>query len=450
MSDRVPSRATLLAVIERQAAEIMRLSALVLRLQTQIEDLKAEQSRLVSEGTGRPPAWVKPNSPARSSEKKARKKRTTNFARKRSDQPTQQIVHGVESCPRCACTLVGGWVKRHREVIEIVLPRVEVIDHVLLERVCPQCGKRAVPKMGSAAGIVGQCRFGPRLMAYISALHEEGRMPIDVIQNHLATIWRLHVSSGAIERILHAVATRSQAAVDALQAEIRHSEIVHADETGWREDGQNRYVWLIATATARYLEIGRRNGEHIDALLGKDFAGTLVTDFYGAYDHFLGDKQRCWAHLWRDVKDLRAQFPTDPTLARWATRLRRLYHAARDQPTLQLTERTQRRLRLEVLVRRLCAPFVPTPAPQRTLCQRILKHSHELFTFVENQLVPPTNNLAERTLRPYVIARKVWGGTRSEQGSIDAMRRASLVLTWRARGLNPFVEFQNLLLSAQV
>src|SRR5438132_12965212 len=140
MSERVPSRATLLAVIERQAAEIMRLSAHVLRLQTQIEDLEAERSRLVSEGTGRPPTWVKPNSPARSSEKKARKKRTTNFARKRSDQPTQQIVHGVESCPRCACTLVGGWVKRHREVIEIVLPRVEGRDHVLLESVCTQCG----------------------------------------------------------------------------------------------------------------------------------------------------------------------------------------------------------------------------------------------------------------------------------------------------------------------
>ena len=184
--------------------------------------------------------------------------------------------------------------------------------------------------------------------------------------------------------------------------------------------------------------------------MGKDFAGTLVTDFYGVYDHFPGEKQRCWAHLWRDVKDLLAQFPTDLALARWAAQLRRLYHAARDQLPLTPTERTKRRLRLEDLVRRLCQPVLATEAPQRTLCQRILKYSHELFTFVENRLVPSTNNLAERTLRPYVIARKVWGGTRSEQGSIAAMRRASLVLTWRVRSLNPFVEFQNLLLSPQV
>jgi hypothetical protein len=449
MNDRLPSRTELLDVIERQAAEITRLAAEVARLQARVEELEVERARLAGEEQGRPPAWVKANPPARSREKEERRKRATNFARKRSDAPTQQIVHGVERCPTCAGTLLGGWVKRHREIIEITLPRVEVIDHVLLERVCPTCGVRAVPTLGGADGAVGQHRLGPRLMAYIATLHEEGRMPVDVIQTHLATIWGLAVSGGAIEGVLHAVATRGAAAVDALQEEIRRSAVVHADETGWREDGQNRYVWLIATPTARYLEIGRRTIEHIDDLLGKDFAGTLVTDFYGVYDHFPGEKQRCWAHLWRDVKDLLAQFPTDRALTRWANQLRRLYHAARAQPPLPPSERTKRRLRLEELARRLCAPAVQREVPQRTLCQRILKHSHELFTFVENYLVPHTNNLAERTLRPYVIARKVWGGTRSEQGSTDAMRRASLVLTWRARGLNPFVEFQTLLLSPQ-
>ena len=450
MGDHLPSRRELLELLERQAAEITRLAAEVTRLHARVAELEAERARLLEETPERPPAWVKPNTPVRAGGKKARRKRATNHARPRSTEPTQQVTHGVERCPHCASTLRGGWVKRHREIIEISLPRVEVIDHLLLERVCPACGTHAVPVLGTAAGVVGQHRLGPRLMAYITTLHEEGRMPVEVIQTHLATIWGLTLSSGAIEGVLHAVATRGQAAVAALQEEIRHGGVVHADETGWREDGQNRYVWLIATSTARYLEIGRRNSEHIDDLLGKDFAGTLVTDFYGVYDHFPGKKQRCWAHLWRDVKDLLAQFPTDPSLARWATQLRRLYHAARDQPVLSPHEQTHRRLRLEELVRRLAAPFVGTQTPQRTLCQRILKYSHELFTFVDHRLVPPTNNLAERTLRPYVIARKVWGGTRSEQGSIDAMRRASLLLTWRARGLNPFVEFQNLLLSPQV
>ena len=87
---------------------------------------------------------------------------------------------------------------------------------------------------------------------------------------------------------------------------------------------------------------------------------------------------------------------------------------------------------------------------QRTLCERIPRYVHELFIFVVNRQVSPTNNEAERSLRPLVIARKVWGDTRSKQGSIDAMRRATLMDTWRVRGLNPFLEVQKLLLSPQI
>jgi transposase len=443
------SRSALLETIERLVAENERLRAEVDRLVGRVADLEAELARAKGESEKpRPPSWVKPNVADRSQgEKTARKKRAGKFVRKRSDQPTQQIVHAVEECPQCRCHLVGGWVKRHRETIEIPLPQVDIIDHVLLERVCPQCAKVCVPRLGLKDGIVGKHRLGPRLMSLIGTLHEEGRMPIEVIQTHLQTIYRLTLSVGAIDGVLKSLAARGTKVVEAIQAEIQQSGVVHADETGWREDGKNRYAWLIATPLACYLEVGRRNNPQIDKILGKDFAGTLVTDFYGAYDHFTGPKQRCWAHLWRDVKDLLAQFPQDHSLIRWAHHLRRLYRQARDTPPLPDAERTTRRLRLEQVLRTLCEPVAGKDVPHRTLAQRILKHSHELFTFVENPAVPHTNNFAERLLRPYVIARKVWGGTRSAQGSTDAMRRASLVLTWRLRGLNPFTEFQNLLLS---
>ncbi len=203
---------------------------------------------------------------------------------------------------------------------------------------------------------------------------------------------------------------------------------------------------------SRFRQQYRSAGEPIlghKETLGKDFAGALVPDVYGAYDHVDCAKQRCGVHLWRDVKDLLRQAPTDQALVRWAHRVRRLDRLARDGPALPLAEGTNRRLRLEEVLRRLCAPVVGTEAPHRGLCQRILKHRHELFTFVENQDVPANNNLAERLLRLYLIARKVWGGMRSEQGSTDAMRRASLVLTWRLQGLTPVVEFQRLLLSPQ-
>jgi hypothetical protein len=104
---------------------------------------------------------------------------------------------------------------------------------------------------------------------------------------------------------------------------------------------------------------------------------------------------------------------------------------------------------LEARLSRACEPFLGGVKPHRVLCQRILKYLHELFTFVVNPAVPPTNNEAERDLRPLVIARKVWGGTRSPRGSVDAMRRATLFGAWRAQGLNPFHEVYGLLLSPQ-
>lgn len=448
-------RAQLYRIIERLVSELEQLRAENARLQAEIERLTLRVAELEAELAGRspgapqPPAWVKKNTPARSSPKRQRKKRGTNFARKRG-VPTRQVVHAPEACPSCGCTLKGGSVKRHREIIELVVSPVEVTDHLLVERVCPQCEKAVTPVLGSAEGVVGRHRFGPRLLALITFWHEGSRMTVRTIQEQLKTLFAVHVSLGAIEEALHTVATRGEPVAKAIREEIRRSEVVHSDETGWREDGQNRYVWLIATATARYFELGRRTNDQIDSMLGPEFSGILVTDFYGAYDHFPGEKQRCWAHLLRDVADLEAQYPDDSALARWARQVRRIYRQARDRPGSDPKTRRATRERLEVLLARVCERFIGTVAPQRVLCQRIVKHLHELFTFVAHPGVPSTNNEAERDLRPLVIARKVWGGTRSAQGSADAMCRATLHSTWRVRGLNPFHELQNLLLSPQV
>ena len=442
------SRDELYRLIERLVRELEQARGEVERLALRVKELESE---LAGRGSGspHPPAWVKKNTLARSSPKSPRKKRSTNFARKRG-VPTREVRHAAESCPSCGCVLKGGSVKRHREVIELVVSPVEVTDHLLVERVCPKCDQAVTPTLREADGVVGRHRFGPRLMALISLWHEGSRMTVRTIQEQMKTLFGVHVSLGAIEDALHTVSVRGEPQVKAIREEIRQSKVVHSDETGWRENGQNRYVWLIATSTARYFEIGRRTNEQIDSILGPDFSGVLVSDFYAAYDHFLGLKQRCWAHLLRDVADLAAQYPDDTELALWATRVRGLYGQARDRPGEDPKARRATRKRLEAQLARACEPCLGSEKPQRVLCQRILKYLHELFTFVVNPAVPPTNNEAERDLRPLVIARKVWGGTRSPQGSVDAARRATLFGTWRARGLNPFHQVYDLLLSPQL
>ena len=310
-----PSRAELCGIIDRLAAKIQSLEAELRESRRREAELAAEVERL--RGRPSPPSWVKKNTPARTGPKRPRKNRTQNFARRRGT-PTKREVHAVAECPTCGSALRGGTIKRHREVIEIKLPPVVITDHVLVERTCPRCGTSTTPVLGPANGVVGQHRFGPRLLALITTWHESARMPVRTIQTQIETLFGVHVSLGGIEDALHTTAESGADHVLAIRDEIRQSGVVHADETSWREDGQNRYVWLIATPTARYFELGRRTNEQIDEILGPDFSGVLVCDFYAAYNHFPGEKQsfsRRTGHTFSGTS--RTSLTNIPTTTNW-------------------------------------------------------------------------------------------------------------------------------------
>ena len=335
MEKRPPTRAELYRALEQQNARCTaRESALTQalaeneRLSGEIAERKAELGRR-GPSSPTPASWIKANSPPRP--KKVRHKRQANCARVRG-VATRQVIHAVDACPDRGCHLRGGSTKRHREIIEISPTPAVVTDHVVRERICPLCAKRCVPTLGVADGVVGQHRFGPRLLGMIAVLHDVGRMTVRPIQAHLASVFGVHVSIGAITDALRTVARQGAGHVAAIRDAVRASLVVHADETGWRQDGQNRYLWVASTATDHYFAIGRRTKDQIDAILGADFPGILVTDFYAVYDHFLGLKQRCWAHVLRAAADLLVSFPDDRALIHWVDRLRRLYSTAHDTP----------------------------------------------------------------------------------------------------------------------
>jgi transposase len=89
-------------------------------------------------------------------------------------------------------------------------------------------------------------------------------------------------------------------------------------------------------------------------------------------------------------------------------------------------------------VERLGLPYAREKHPCRALAKRVLRHQNELFRFVLVAGLAADNNLAERSLRPLVVVRKISGGTRSPQGSQTRMILASVFATGEARGLNPY------------
>ena len=438
------------AEVDLQSGSRETLLAVIAELRRRVEELEA---LLSSRG---PTAGMPGNKPSvkrhQPEMKGPRKRRLHGFARRRME-PTQRVIHAPESCPECGTGLSGGWVQRTREVIELPVVAAEVIEHVFVARICPLCRKRRLPQEPLQGLAVGRQRLGVNLVSLIVTLREEGRLPIRSIQWYLQTVHRLKLSVGAIVEAIHRAAQQAQPAVAAMLERIRGSPVVHADETGWREAGVNGYVWTFSTPTERYFLRRGRGKEVVDEALGESFNGVLVSDFYAAYNHYPGLKQRCWAHLLRDIHDLKALYPQDTGLAQWAGTVQELYAKAKTKTSVAADGRlaSRRQLAFEKELLALCGPFSnDQAAPQAKLCRRIERFIKELFVFVSHPDVPPENNAAERSLRHLVISRKISGGTRSERGTSSKMALASLFGSWRSNSLNPLLECRNLLLSPQL
>jgi hypothetical protein len=325
----------------------------------------------------------------------------------------------------------------------------QVIEHQYVARVCPLCRKRRVPP-GDLGGIVlgPRHRLGVGLVSLIVTLREEGRLPFARIRWYLATFHQLPLSVGELVRVVQRVAQRASTTVATLRQTIAASPVVGADETGWREHGHNGYVWTFSTSSACYCVRRGRGKEVLDEVLGTTGEAVVVSDFYAAYHHYLGLKQRCWAHLLREIHELTLLYPTDVALANWAAAIVDLYHAAVAHRAPDERHRVLAQQDYQARLLAVCTPFLADPrALQAKLSRRIAKHLAELFVFVADPRVPPTNKGAERSLRHLVTSRKISGGTQSAHGTTAKMTLASIFGTWRLQGTNPFTACYALLQS---
>ena len=398
-----------------------------------------------------PPSWVKANKPARP--KKERRKRTHGFARRR-EEPTHRAEHAMASCPECRTPLQGGRVRCRRQVITIPRVRARVTEHVVLERTCRNCRKKWTPEPDWSSLVVGRQRVGISVQSEVSVLREELRLPFGLIQRYLKWRYGLCLSVGELAALVRGAAECGQEEYDRLRQEIRASPVVYGDETGWREDGRNGYLWSFSNPKVRYfLRRSSRGSKVVEEVLGDEFEGVLVSDFYGAYNVHQGLHQRCWTHLLRDIHQLKEKYPQHQGLAEWAQEVREVYDHAQAYPgpdpqlpeTVQQSQRVRQQQQYQQQLWSICKPYVGSDAPMSVLCQRVERFLPELFTFTADPRAAAANNAAERSLRPTVVSRKISGGTRSEQGSETKSVLASLFGTWRLRGCNPYQALNSIL-----
>ena len=438
--------------------EIEEMRAEVAALQAQVQQLSADLAAALKQLNQQAPPFVKANRPQPEGEKPPRKKRAAehNTSRQRSE-PTRIEKHALERCPECQYELQGESVDYTREVIEIPPPQaVEVIEHQVVKRWCPCCGAWRSPQLDLKGQVFGQGRIGVRIASLVAYLRTTLRLPVRQIQAYLQTQHQLTLSLGEIVELTHTVRRALQPEMDTLQQEVQGSAIAHADETGWRENGQNGYVWGFLGVNSQpvyyFVYQPTRSSRIPQGILGLQFRGHLVSDFYGAYNVIRGPHQRCWVHMLRDLHKLKEAHTETAEVLTWVKRVGDLYSEGKTWLTTHLTpthgECAEKYADLLARVITLGEQYALTDHPCRVLAKRILRHQDELFQFVLYPGVPSDNNAAERALRPLVIMRKISGGTRSAEGSKTRLTLFSLFSTWNARNLNPFLHCFGLLQSA--
>ncbi|MEK7307226.1 MAG: transposase [Nitrospirota bacterium] len=244
-----------------------------------------------------------------------------------------------------------------------------------------------------------------------------------------------------------------------LLEKIRASDVVHADETSWRNDGLNHFVWEQGNDNLAFFHIDRhRSADVAEAIFGKDFGGTLVRDRYAAYNGIGGqDWQSCLAHISSKAKAIRQEHALLPDIAK-DKNTDSFCNSVRDFCS-RACEAGQKLKSGEILwdaaagmekhlVRepgKICKPPLGFKPAETLRTYLIGPEQKNLFTFLRHPGVPPTNNQAEQSLRKMVIFRKICFGTRSESGLKTHSILPSLVQTARRQGVHPLKFLKTLL-----
>src|SRR5712691_11599622 len=360
----------------RESQQLAQVSAMQAENQALHEQLAVAQKRIeeLEKQKTPPPAFVKANVVKPADEvKQQRKKRAAQYNHgRRREAPTRTVDHLIKHCPVCASALGGVSVARRRQVIELPPPpQMEVTEHVVYHGWCSECGMWREAPLDVSAEVLGQGRMGVKIASVIAYLRTVMRLPVRQIQAYLETLHGLKISSGEIVEVSHRLTQAMAPTLAALKHAIRASPAVQADETGWRENGKNGYIWSVSTPTVRYYEYHHSRGrEIVELVLGKDFQGVLGSDFYAAYNIHQGLHQRCWVHFLRDGHDLKEKYPDDAALWQWFQEVKALYERALSylgpDPALPSARQEAARLReqhaYEQELMQLCAPYAHTSA----------------------------------------------------------------------------------------
>jgi transposase len=316
-------------------------------------------------------------------------------------------------CPDCGNALEEKGT-RTRTVIDCQPVKMKKIVYHLERKRCPKCKKVISAR---PAGVLAKCLYGNQLLAYVAVQHY-------IYGNTLGQIEKqTGIGYSSLIDAMHQLAKRLKGVPEALIQAYRDSPVKHADETGWRTDGQNGYSWLFCTSDISIFRVRRtRSASVAKEVFGeKPLPGVLVVDRYNGYNQMPCSIQYCYAHLLRTVKDLEKDFPENTEIKSFVEALAPQLAGAISLSAcgrLDITDRQFKRqaAKIKDTIINITNRQARHPAIQKI--QDVFREKADrLYHWADDRKVPADNNLAERELRPLVIARKISFGSQSDAGA---------------------------------
>jgi hypothetical protein len=350
----------------------------------------------------------------------------------------ERIRVNLDGCPHCQGP-VSQKQSLTQYIEEIPVVRPHVTELTTEEGWCEHCQREVssthplqVSRATGAAGV----QLGARALALACDLNKAKglsmRKTVAVLQDHFG----LKLSPGGLALLVQRVGRILEPEYQQMAVQLRQSSVVHADETSWWVGGPGWWLWVFCTPVMTlYVVIQSRAAAVALDVLKEDFAGVLVSDCLAIYDNLNPLQHKCYSHHLKAVSEACQAHPQGgegyllqmQALLRTALWLKALQAGAPPDHF----EVCRRNLRLRA------SALLDSPRAQRQeekVRMRLWKQRDHLFTFLERADVPATNNLAERQLRPAVIARKISCGNKTLKGAQAWQALASIAATCRQTG----------------
>lgn len=353
-------------------------------------------------------------------------------------------------CPHCG----GTHLKKCKRIEDhyqedIVLPQVKVTRFRHYYYYCKGC-KDVVCGVGQ--GELPGSYIGPVAKSLAAFLRYQMKVPYDKVSLLFRELFHLSFNPSSGPGFDRQIRIRGAPLYEKMRSSIVRQPFVHVDETGWRNEGINHWLWCFISPEMAVYHIDRSRGSKVvAAMFGKRYSGTLISDFLGAYNRLKSRKQRCLVHLLRLVKKWQLYFAVDTRISKRFAILKRLVKSMLRLNQQMAIKRPRnfinRRADLIAQLRRLLQTAVRHPKAEKFF-RKLDDRIDELIMCLYYPYVPAHNNLAERCLRDNVIMRKITFGNRSFYGSGQQNHQVlmSLIQTARLQNLNPLSFLHSLLI----